>query len=85
MKPFSPIAHGYWRLMEWNLRPEEIARLMEDSLALGIYTLDHADIYGDYRCEAAFGKGVFTIARFGTRRCSVGQQVRYKIAIHLGT
>lgn len=57
MKPFSPIAHGYWRLMEWNLRPEEIARLMEDSLALGIYTLDHADIYGDYRCEAAFGKG----------------------------
>ena len=56
MKPFSPIAHGYWRLMEWNHRPEEIARLMEDSLALGIYTLDHADIYGDYRCEAAFGK-----------------------------
>lgn len=57
MKPFSPIAHGYWRLMDWNLRPEDIARLIEDALALGIYTLDHADIYGDYRCEAAFGKG----------------------------
>ena len=57
MKPFSPLAHGYWRLMEWNLRPEEIARLIQASLDLGIYTLDHADIYGDYRCEAAFGKG----------------------------
>ncbi|MDG1252072.1 MAG: aldo/keto reductase [Schleiferiaceae bacterium] len=57
MKPFSPFSHGYWRLMEWDLQPTEIAALVEASLDMGIYTIDHADIYGDYRCEAAFGQG----------------------------
>lgn len=57
MKPFSPLSHGYWRLMDWQLEPQAIATLIQESLALGLHTTDHADIYGDYRCEAAFGKG----------------------------
>ena len=62
MKPFSPIAHGYWRLMDWSLSPQDIASLIKASLELGIYTLDHADIYGDYRCETAFGQGFGLLA-----------------------
>lgn len=70
MKPFSPISHGYWRLMDWNLSPQDIASLVEASLDLGIDTIDHADIYGDYRCEAAFGQG------FGLLAPSVRQKVQ---------
>jgi predicted oxidoreductase len=70
MKPFSPISHGYWRLMDWNLSPQDIASLVEASLELGIHTIDHADIYGDYRCEAAFGQG------FGLLAPSVRQKVQ---------
>jgi len=62
VKPFSPIAHGYWRLMDWSLSPQDIASLIKASLELGIYTLDHADIYGDYRCETAFGQGFGLLA-----------------------
>ena len=70
MKPFSPISHGYWRLMDWNLSPQDIASLVEATLDLGIYTIDHADIYGDYRCEASFGQG------FGLLAPSVRQKVQ---------
>ena len=55
MTLFSPIAHGYWRLLDWHLRPNEIQNLILKGLDLGISTLDHADIYGDYQGEAAFG------------------------------
>ncbi|KRO58352.1 MAG: hypothetical protein ABR98_06680 [Cryomorphaceae bacterium BACL7 MAG-120910-bin2] len=57
MTLFSPIAHGYWRLLDWHLRPNEIQNLILKGLDLGISTLDHADIYGDYQGEAAFGQG----------------------------
>ncbi|QCR36272.1 aldo/keto reductase family oxidoreductase [Nissabacter sp. SGAir0207] len=52
---FSPLICGYWRLMEWAMRPQELVTFIEQHLALGITTVDHADIYGDYQCEAAFG------------------------------
>jgi len=48
--------------MDWSLSPQDIASLIKASLELGIYTLDHADIYGDYRCETAFGQGFGLLA-----------------------
>ncbi|PLR19883.1 oxidoreductase [Pantoea endophytica] len=52
---FSPLIAGYWRLMEWGMTPQHVVQFIEHHLALGITTVDHADIYGDYQCEAAFG------------------------------
>lgn len=52
---FSPLIAGYWRLMEWGMTPQQVLQFIEHHLSLGITTVDHADIYGDYQCEAAFG------------------------------
>ncbi len=51
----SRIVHGLWRLSDWNMSNKEILRLIEDCIELGVTTFDHADIYGDYRCEEIFG------------------------------
>lgn len=52
----SPISLGLWRLMEWNMSPAQLQAYLEEALALGVSTFDHADIYGDYSCEAAYGQ-----------------------------
>lgn len=52
----SRIALGFWRLVDWKFRLKELESFVEDALALGVTTLDHADIYGDYHCESEFGK-----------------------------
>lgn len=54
----SRIALGVWRLAEWQLQPTEILELIETCLALGITTIDHADIYGNYTCEGLFGNAL---------------------------
>jgi predicted oxidoreductase len=54
--PISPIVAGVWRLMEWKLSAAQLQQYIEESLALGVTTFDHADIYGNYSCEAEFGK-----------------------------
>ncbi|WP_075181697.1 aldo/keto reductase family oxidoreductase [Pantoea sp. 1.19] len=51
----SRMVMGYWRLMTWQLRPAALADFIRQHLELGVTTVDHADIYGDYQCEAAFG------------------------------
>lgn len=55
---FSRLIMGYWRLMEWQLSPAALLDLMKYHLDLGVTTLDHADIYGGYQCEEAFGKAL---------------------------
>ncbi|MBB3170183.1 aldo/keto reductase [Simiduia aestuariiviva] len=55
---FSRLVYGWWRLMDWNLDANAIVRRLEDCLTLGITTHDHADIYGDYQCEAHFGQAL---------------------------
>ncbi|MEN0614550.1 MULTISPECIES: aldo/keto reductase [Klebsiella] len=55
---FSRFVMGYWRLMDWNMSTEALVSFVEQHLDLGITTIDHADIYGDYRCEAAFGEAL---------------------------
>lgn len=52
---FSRLVMGYWRLMEWNMSARQLASFIEEHVELGITTADHADIYGGYACEAAFG------------------------------
>lgn len=54
----SPIVAGLWRIAEWNLDVPARVRWIEQALALGITTFDHADIYGDYRAEALFGEAL---------------------------
>jgi predicted oxidoreductase len=56
--PFSPspISLGLWRLLDWQLTTPQLQAFIEEALSLGVYTFDHADIYGDYSCEAAFGQ-----------------------------
>lgn len=55
---FSRIVHGYWRLMDWNLSSNELSNLIEEAYNLGITTVDHADIYGNFCCEEKFGEAL---------------------------
>lgn len=54
----SPIVTGLWRINSWNLGVQERVRWIEQALELGISSFDHADIYGDYQAEAAFGEAL---------------------------
>lgn len=54
----SPIVHGHWRLGDWNLSSQELLKLTEQCIELGITSFDHADIYGNYTCEALFGEAL---------------------------
>ena len=55
----SQMAYGVWRLSEATDTSvnANLARI-DACLAQGITTFDHADIYGDYRCEALFGEAI---------------------------
>lgn len=58
-RSLSRMAYGVWRLSE---APDHsvngnLARI-DVCLEQGITTFDHADIYGDYRCEALFGEAI---------------------------
>lgn len=54
----SPIVAGAWRLAEWQLSPQNRLRWIEENLALGISSFDHADIYGGYQVESLFGEAL---------------------------
>ncbi|MER8477751.1 aldo/keto reductase [Mesorhizobium sp. M0815] len=53
----SRLAFGTSRLLKADPRPDAdaIARLIDTAVDLGITSFDHADIYGNYEMEAAFG------------------------------
>ncbi len=51
----SPIVAGTWRLPEWELDTPGLVRWIAQVLDLGITSFDHADVYGGYSVEAAFG------------------------------
>jgi len=54
----SRLALGLWRLTNWDLSDEELLALLHEALDLGITTVDHADIYGDYQAEELFGRAL---------------------------
>jgi predicted oxidoreductase len=58
MLELSPIVAGLWRIVDWNLDPQQRLSWIEQALELGITSFDHADIYGAYRAEAQFGEAL---------------------------
>jgi predicted oxidoreductase len=58
---FSRLILGLWRIADAPQKTiPEVLKLIEESLACGISTFDHADIYGNYSCEALFGSALKT-------------------------
>ncbi|MGD8171943.1 aldo/keto reductase [Vibrio sp. TRT 21S02] len=55
---FSELVQGYWRLGEWGMTPQQRLTFLKQHIELGISTVDHADIYGGYECEALFGEAL---------------------------
>lgn len=52
----SRLIAGVWR---WHqVSPQQMVRLIETALEVGISTFDHADIYGDYGNEQLFGEAL---------------------------
>ena len=68
---FSRFVMGYWRLMDWNMSPLQLASFIEEHIDLGVTTVDHADIYGGYQCEAAFGEALKLVPALRDRMESV--------------
>ncbi|MFA4863264.1 MAG: aldo/keto reductase [Bacteroidales bacterium] len=63
---FSRIVHGHWRLADWKMSNQELLKLTEQTIELGVTTFDHADIYGNYSCEKLFGDAI--ILKKGLRK-----------------
>jgi predicted oxidoreductase len=59
----SRVVYGWWRLADWQLSSAEIQQQLESCIELGVTTHDHADIYGDYTCEAMFGEALGRVPR----------------------
>ncbi len=51
----SRLTAGMWRLNEWGYSVDKLTDWVQSCMELGVTTFDHADIYGDYSCEAMFG------------------------------
>lgn len=66
----SRLVAGVMTWGEWGHRLDtvQMAALLHECLALGITTFDHADIYGHYTTEAAFGEA---LQHSGIRRDAV--------------
>lgn len=51
----SPLIAGYWRLRHWGFSNEQLIAFIEQHIALGINTVDHAWVY---QSEAIFGRAL---------------------------
>jgi predicted oxidoreductase len=54
----SRLVAGAWRMAEWRMSVESRLHWINECLANGINTFDHADLYGNYTCEALFGEAL---------------------------
>ena len=54
----SPLVWGAWRWGKAAQDVQALNRLIQHCLQLGITSFDHADIYGGYTAEAAFGQAL---------------------------
>ena len=52
----SPAIYGFYRWNENEVTVQNVERIVQLSLELGINTFDHADIYGGYQVEKVFGQ-----------------------------
>ena len=56
---FSALVYGAWRMADGTDTSAQTAlKKIQLCLDMGISTFDHADIYGDYRCESLFGEAL---------------------------
>ncbi|CAH1554461.1 aldo/keto reductase [Vibrio rotiferianus] len=55
---FSELVQGYWRAVDWGMTAQERLSFLKQHIELGITTVDHADIYGNYECESLFGEAL---------------------------
>lgn len=83
---FSRFVMGYWRLMDWNMSSRQLASFIEAHLDLGVTTVDHADIYGGYQCEAAFGEALKQVPHLRQRmeivtKCGIATTARSENAL----
>jgi predicted oxidoreductase len=49
---------GMWRMGEWDMSVQQRIAFIEECLALGVTSFDHADIYGNYSVEGLFGEAL---------------------------
>jgi predicted oxidoreductase len=54
----SQIIPGLMRLLQWNLSRQQLIGWINTCIDLGMTSFDHADIYGSYQIEAAFGEAL---------------------------
>lgn len=54
----SRLVAGMMNLTDWQLSIPQRLDFIHACLEMGITTFDHADIYGGYTCEAAFGEAL---------------------------
>ena len=54
----SRVIAGMWRLGEWDYSVQQRIAFIEECIALGVTSFDHADIYGDYGVEGLFGEAL---------------------------
>lgn len=52
----APVVIGTMNMMDWGLDKQELLTRVEEYIDLGLNTFDHADIYGNGRCEEFFGE-----------------------------
>ncbi len=55
---FSELVQGYWRMVDWGMTPQERLTFLKQHVEMGVTTVDHADIYGNYECEKLFGEAL---------------------------
>ncbi|GIU40930.1 oxidoreductase [Shewanella sairae] len=54
----SQFIAGFWRTADRNTNTQQRLALIQGYLDLGVYSMDHADIYGGYQCEQLFGEAL---------------------------
>ena len=54
----SRVIAGMWRMSEWDMSVQQRIAFIEECLALGVSSFDHADIYGNYGVEGLFGEAL---------------------------
>ena len=53
---FSRVILGAWRWADKNSSEIDHEKLVNQAIELGITSIDHADLYGNYECERIFGR-----------------------------
>jgi len=54
----SSLVQGYWRANDWQFTDQQLNRFIEQHVALGITSVDHAHVYGDPDVESLFGRAL---------------------------